>query len=84
MSGPIYKLQAKWKEELICRLGEKEFVLEFPMGVPTVYFPTEEKWPGVCPSWAVGHWAALHDQLKLWCSSNNVKFIVDATANVYA
>jgi hypothetical protein len=39
---PLYHFQAKWKEELICRLGEQEFILEFPMGVPTVYCPTSE------------------------------------------
>lgn len=84
MSEPIYKFQPRWKEELTCRLEDKEFVLEFPMGVPTVYFPTEDKWSEVSPQWALGHWSVLLSQLRLWCSANDVKFVVDATSNVYA
>jgi hypothetical protein len=78
-----FTFQPRWKEELVCSSASGTFVLEFPMGVPTVYLPDENRWKEVAPSWAVEHWPALNSQLKSWCDQNKIEFMIDRTANVY-
>lgn len=78
-----YNFQARWKEELVCSTPAKSFVLKFPMGNPTVYFPNECRWKEVGPSWATEDWPALHEQLRAWCKKNNVELMIDETAKVY-
>lgn len=80
---PTYQFQAKWKEELICKTAVGEFILEFPMGNPTVYMPTKGRWISVAPRWAENHWEAFREQISNWCSKNNVVLVIDETANVY-
>jgi hypothetical protein len=74
----------RWKEELVCRCTGGSFVLEFTMGVPTVYLPNKKRWAEVAPRWAVNSWDALHDKLRLWCEQNGIQLVVDETSGVYA
>jgi hypothetical protein len=77
-----YRFQAKWKEELVCSTNGKQFVLEFPMGTPTVYLPTKSRWSAISPAWASNHWDDLYDQLSTWCEANDVQLTVSETARV--
>lgn len=80
---PEFLFQPKWKEELICSADGQQFILEFPMGSPTVYLPTKESWQAKAPQWASPHWTELFDQLSSWSKANNVQLVVDETAQVY-
>ena len=78
----IYQFKSKWKEELICRCELGEICLEFVMGVPTVYLPTENQWKNLAPVWARKHWQRLHDQLQTWCQAGGFALVLDETATV--
>jgi hypothetical protein len=43
---------ARWKEELVCTMDGKQFVLELTMGKVGAYLPTKEKWEASAPEWA--------------------------------
>ena len=77
-----FKFEPRWKEELVVSGLGGEFVLEHPMGVKSVYVPTEVVWNEIGPNWALGHWAALHHELKIWCEKNGAELYVDETASV--
>jgi hypothetical protein len=64
-----------------CSLGS--FVLEMPMGVTSVYLPSEEVWPSIAPEWARPHWSELNSQLHSWCSSHGYPLYLDHTARTY-
>ena len=83
MNDIAYTLSPRWKEELVCTCADGSFILQFDMGIPTVYFPEEETWPRVAPAWAAGHWQALHARLTDWCKSNNADLVVGGHAPVY-
>ena len=83
MRDAVYTLSPQWKEELVCTCAAGRFVLQFDMGVPTVYFPTAARWPSAAPAWAATHWQALHDQLVNWCKFNNAALVVEDRAPVY-
>lgn len=78
-----FSFQSRWKEELvcICRLGK--LVLEMPMGVPSVYIPSEQAWQDSAPAWAVPYWQALHLQLAKWCADQGIPLHVDKSASVF-
>jgi hypothetical protein len=82
MGIPQYTFQARWKEQLVCCAGAQQFVLEFPMGIPTIYLPTKSRWRTVAPAWASDHWDYLYDQLGRWCKAEDVQLVVDETAQV--
>ena len=75
-----YIFEPKWKEELICKCSEGSFILDYAMGVPTVYFPAESRWEKVSPEWAKTHWNSLHEQLQEWCKNNNTVLALDIHA----
>jgi hypothetical protein len=77
-----YIFKSKWKEELICSCDLGEFCLEFVMGVPTVYLPTENQWQNLAPVWAGKHWQSLHCQLQAWCHAGGFGLVLDETATV--
>jgi len=84
MSAPIFSFHPRWKEELVCSCSLGAFVLEMPMGVTSVYMPTEERWPTVAPEWARPHWKTLHSQLEAWCSAQRIPLYLDNTTQPYA
>jgi hypothetical protein len=83
MEAPIFTFQSRWKEELVCTCALGSFVLEMPMGVLSVYFPTESAWRHNAPSWARAHWAGIQKQLDQWCRQNKIPLYIDETAHVY-
>jgi hypothetical protein len=83
MADIIYTFKGKWKEELICSCELGEFGLEFPMGIPTVYLPTESQWQKIAPVWAQNDWQNLHLQLQTWCKDGGFALQIDETAIVF-
>ena len=82
MSAPKYQFNVRWKEELVCSCPEGALVLDFTMGVPTVYFPSEEIWQQRAPAWAKDKRVEILDELTEWCRSEKVPLIVDDTGSV--
>jgi hypothetical protein len=78
-----FLFQPRWKEELVCTGPGGSFVLELPMGILSVYLPTEDAWRGRAPDWAKDLWPVLHDELQAWCQKNKANFIVDGSARIY-
>ena len=78
-----FKFQSRWKEELVVTGRDGSFVLEHPMGNPTVYLPTEDEFRRRAPAWALGQWAALKIELERWCDDNGIGFLIDPTADLY-
>lgn len=72
-----YEFSPKWKELLVCKGPTGEFELDFVMGVPTVYAPTETQWRGRYPNLAYQDFA---DELSKWCEGRNanITFCDDA------
>jgi len=83
MGIPGIQFQPRWKEELVCTSPMGSFVLEMPMGVVSVYFPTEPVWGKRAPKWAAPYWAEILSQLRAWCGSNGIALHVDDDAEVY-
>lgn len=73
----------RWKEELVCSSSLGEVILEMPMGVPSIYLPTEAVWQDSAPEWARPHWKSIHLQLKAWCALHDLPLFVDDTASVF-
>jgi hypothetical protein len=84
MSDPVFSFCPRWKEELVCSCPLGRFVLEMPMGITSVYLPTEESWQSVAPEWARPHWNELHGQLSAWCARQHYPLFVDRTARIYS
>ncbi|MEP5758073.1 MAG: hypothetical protein ABJ327_01950 [Litoreibacter sp.] len=59
-----------------------EFILEMPMGVLSLLFPTENVWNERGPIWAKDLWPVLREELEQWCGQNKIDFIMDDTAMV--
>lgn len=47
-------------------------VIEMPMGIPTVYFPTEFEWEKQAPLWAVSRRPEILAAVTTWCSHEQV------------
>jgi len=84
VNDPVFKFQARWKEELICSSSHGSFILEMPMGIVSVYLPTESVWERVAPEWAKTFWETIHKQLSEWCVKEKIPLYIDESANVYA
>lgn len=80
---PLFHFQPRWKEELVVIGSGGSFVLEYPMGRPTVYLPTHDEWRRRAPAWALGLWDALKDELEQWCRENDILLHIDASADLY-
>jgi hypothetical protein len=80
----VFHFKSRWKEELVVVGPGGSFVLEHPMGVLSVYLPTEEVWPTVAPSWASHLWTVLRDELEVWCTERNIVLNIDPTAAVWS
>lgn len=85
MSGnQIVSLLPRWKEELVVTgSGGDALILEFSMGIPTVYLPTEAVWAGKAPAWAAGLWPELREALEGWCQFNNAALVIEERAGVW-
>lgn len=83
MSYPVFAFQARWKEELVCSCSEGSFVLEMPMGIVSVYLPSQDQWLVKAPAWAKGYWAALHTHLSQWCAEHNFPLYIEDSAHVW-
>ncbi|MCB1050667.1 MAG: hypothetical protein H6510_12325 [Acidobacteria bacterium] len=79
-----YHFQPRWKEELVCTCNEGSFCLEYSMGSPWVYLPSESSWQQKAPAWAANHWSSLKDQLESWCKAQNSPLTISDTAPVYS
>lgn len=72
-----------WKEELVCTGPGGAFVLEYPMGVPSVFLPTEDAWRSKAPPWARDLWPVLKTDLEAWCEDNRIQLVIDESAAVW-
>ncbi len=79
----VFEFRARWKEELVCTGPGGTFVLELPMGILTVYLPTEDAFKRAAPSWTEHLWPELRIELAQWCVTNKAQLIIDPTAGVY-
>ncbi len=79
----MFRFQPRWKEELVCTCRDRSFILELPMGILSVYLPTEEVWKEKCPAWARDLWPVLKVELEAWCEKNNARFFIDESAGVF-
>jgi hypothetical protein len=66
------EFEAKWKEQLVCSMDGKRFVLELTMGVLGAYFPTKAKWEESVPAWAKPHWERVRSDLADWCEDEGI------------
>ncbi|MDQ1091205.1 hypothetical protein QE400_000618 [Xanthomonas sacchari] len=78
-----FHFQPLWKEELVCTGPGGEFVLDFSMGVPSVYAPTAHAWAQSAPAWARDLWPVFKAELEAWCDQRDVQFFLDGSAKCY-
>jgi hypothetical protein len=71
------QFQPKWKEELVCTMDGRSFVVELTMGVLTVYFPTQTKWEASAPEWARQHWERVRADLSAWCQQQKMPLVIE-------
>jgi hypothetical protein len=76
------QFEPKWKEELVCTMDGRRFVVELTMGVLTVYFPTLSKWDASAPEWARGQWQRVRDDLADWCQQQKMPLVIEDHALV--
>lgn len=74
------QFEPKWKEELVCTMDGKKFIVELTMGVLTVYFPTKSKWATSAPEWARPQWERVRADLSAWCQQQNIPLIIEDSA----
>ena len=76
------QFQPKWKEELVCTMDGKSFVIELTMGVLTVYFPTQSKWEASAPEWAMQQWTRVEHDLSAWCAEQKIPLVIEEHTSV--
>jgi len=74
------QFEPKWKEELICTMDGRRFVIEITMGVLTVYFPTKSRWEATAPDWAKPQWERAREDLSAWCLQQNIPLQIEDNA----
>jgi hypothetical protein len=82
MAEKSFHFQTRWKEELVVSGSGGSFVLEMPIGVLSVYLPTEAEWERRAPAWAKKLWPILRRELEDWCQEHRAKFYIDHTAGI--
>lgn len=70
------KVYAKWKEELWWESASEWLTFEFPMGIPTICFPTRAVWDKASPAIAADYDAVLRD-VRAWAEAENVPLVVE-------
>ena len=83
MKTLTFSFSPRWKEEMVCSCSLGSFILEMPMGITSVYFPTEAAWQQRAPEWARPYWATIHEQLARWCARQKIPLYVKDDAAVY-
>jgi hypothetical protein len=78
----MFTFQPRWKEELVVTGAGGALVLEMPMGVLSIYLPTEATWRQKAPTWAAGLWPVLRAELEDWCRKEKIQFFVEESASV--
>lgn len=81
MNG-AFKFEPRWKEELLVTGEGGRFVLEMPMGVSSVYFPSESIWQDLSPDWAKSQYNDIETELSRWCSDHAIDLYVSASATL--
>ncbi len=76
----IFKFQPRWKELLVVNGFDGEFNLEYSMGIPTIYLPTEVVWLQNAPEWAKNYYTELKTELEIWCEQNDLPLVIEAKA----
>jgi hypothetical protein len=71
------QFEPKWKEELVCTMDGRRFVVELTMGVLTVYFPTLAKWESSAPEWAKKQWERARADLSDWCEHQKIPLVIE-------
>jgi hypothetical protein len=69
-----------WKEQLVCTMDNKRFVIELTMGALKVFFPTRSKWEASAPDWAKGHWERVRADLSAWCERKKIPLVIEDAA----
>lgn len=72
---PTFSFQPRWKEELVCTCALGAFLLDLPMGRPTVYAPTAASWAAHAPGWAQGLHDAFCAELETWCAARGLPLV---------
>lgn len=64
--APSFRIQQKWKEEVLYREGERSFSFDAGWGVapPVLYVPTAELWAQVMPAWLRDRRDEVLDRLR--------------------
>lgn len=68
----------RWKEELVCSMDGRQFIMEITMGQLVAYLPTQQRWEACAPDWAKGQWQRVHDDLVEWCKGENIPLRIEA------
>jgi len=74
------QFEPKWKEELVCTMDGRRFVVELTMGRLAVYFPTNAKWKAAAPEWAASQWERVRDDLVAWCAQQKIPLVIEENA----
>ena len=69
------KFTPKWKELMLCEYKNHNFVLDFPMGIPTLYLPISEQWNLIAPDWAKKIYSQLEIEAIKYCKNNKISFM---------
>lgn len=80
MAGAVLTFAPRWKEELVCTMDGRQFVIEFSMGSPHVYLPGKGTWEQAAPDWARDQWERVHRDLSIWCRGQGAPLSVDDRA----
>ena len=80
---PTMQFQPRWKEESVCSMDGRSFVIELTMGILTAYFPTRSTWEASAPDWAKHQWERARDALADWCSQQQIPLVIENHAQVW-
>ncbi len=85
MHDPSSKVRfsPRWKEEWVCTMDGRTFVIEITMGQLTVYLATLAHWEASAPAWAKDQWARVRTDLTAWCKSEGIPLIIEDDAWVH-
>lgn len=62
----------QWKEIMLCEYNNHNFILEYPMGIPTLYLPNEQQWKLIAPDWAKEIYNQLETDAIEYCKNNKI------------
>ncbi len=71
------QFEPKWKDELVCTMDGRQFVVEMTMGFLKVFFPTQPKWEASAPAWARQQWERVRADLAAWCEQQKMPLVIE-------